>query len=148
MVQRALKGAATFAFVLLIFAYVLWRNWLEIVHPYTWDDELRREATDAGWELAIEYKSSDLGLPWTWVRPTTASMAFVRRDGLVRSDDGVSAELVWFHRESDGHIEQDHVVSLFDCRGLRFTNQFLPDDPWREMSPQMQAYFCPGRSAR
>jgi|GEM_PF-6334365 len=145
MIGNILKVVGSLLLLLLFLAFVAFVWYKDLVEPYIWDDVVRKEAEDAGWELAIDYKSSSLIMPWTLFKPYSWNLGFV--DPLsIRSNNStevVKAKMLWIRREDSGVIEQHVDEYSFDCVNNQFTILFTDSEPASaEMSNELRGYFC------
>lgn len=142
--MNELKGLALLALaaLFLLFVALQWKR--DLVDPYTWDNDYRAQAQQQGYQLAIENKSGDLALPWTWFKPIISGMAFVKPDTIRITPDGATlAPLIWIHRDNQtGRVDQYSLNTLLDCRTGKFRDADTPSPQWTEMSAEMNRYFC------
>ncbi len=144
--------------ILIVATIVLIVNWYRnSPRSNDWAVKRTEQAKRNGWKLVMEYRTFDITLPWTWFRPYTYTLAFVRPDSIREAAKIKRAEMIWYLRQENGKIEVFHDFQVFDCSRKKFATLWTQDlkywktDPygrdieenyWLDMSREMRKYFC------
>ncbi len=144
--------------IFVVFTILVTFNWYrDASHVDDWTVKRIQEAKQNGWKLIMENRTFDITLPWSWFKPYTYSLAFVRPDSIREANTVKRAEMLWYRREDNGKIEVFQDFQLFDCSRRKFATLWTHDlkywktDPWGrdiddnywlKMSKEMRSYFC------